>query len=329
MKVTQRILECNSIKEVVELVDSQAKTNLKEWKRRLLEEALEDLVEKYHGPKWLKIRERKPTPWACLRCGPRESNQVKRNGHYRRSLVILEGTIRIKVPQLECLNCGKEVALNALFLPKGKRYWIELDRKITELYLSGASYRQVKAILDRAMEWDCGLMSLWRRFQKMARKATSRGLGETLKVLYLDEAYTKVKGKPCWSLLALGEGKSGKRAYLGAALSPNKSESSWISLLESLEIPDLGKGLLVIHDGDQAIASALSFILPKAKSRLCAWHELHNVFLKAKEQFPKDWGKVRQAIEAAKIKQEAKDNITFGEDLACEGKCQDGKRRLA
>jgi len=66
---------------------------------------------------------------------------------------------------------------NPIFLPRGKRYWIELDRKITGLYLSGASYHQVKTILDRAMEWDCGLMSLWKRFQKVARIASLPGPG--------------------------------------------------------------------------------------------------------------------------------------------------------
>lgn len=306
MTLAQSILDCKTAKDVVELVDSQAKATLRGWKKKLLEEALEGLVAKHHGPKWLKIRERKPTPWVCLRCGPRESNQVKRNGHYQRYLVVTEGIIRLRVPQLECLDCGKEIALNALFLPRRKRFWIELDRKITELYLSGASYRQVKAMLERAIESDCGLMSLWQRFQKMAKNASSPGLGETLKVLYLDEAYTKVKGKPYWSLLALGEGKSGQRAYLGAALSQDKSESSWVSLLESLAIPDDGRGLLVIHDGDQAIASALSFILPKAKSRLCVWHEFHNVFLKTKELFPNDWEKVKQAIQVAKVALETK-----------------------
>lgn len=74
-------------------------------------------------------------------------------------------------------------------------------------------------------------------------------------MLYLDEAYTKVKGKPYWSLLALGKGKNGRRAYLGAALSQNKSEASWVGLLESLAIPDNARGLLVIHDGAPAIAS--------------------------------------------------------------------------
>lgn len=95
-----------------------------------------------------------------------------------------------------------------------------------------------------------------------------------------------------------------RKAYLGAVLSPDKSEASWISLLESLEIPDGGRGLLVIHDGDQAIASALNLILPKGKSRLCAWHELHNILLKTRELFPNDRERVKQAIQAAKVKLE-------------------------
>lgn len=144
-------------------------------------EALEFLVERYLGQKWLKVRKASPTPWVCLNCGPRASNQVKRNGHYRRQLIVLEGVIYIQVPQITCLKCGKQLALSTVFLPKRKRYWVELDSKVTELYLSGASYRQLKAMLDRQMEWDCGLMSLWHRFQKM---------------LYLDEAYVRIKGKP-------------------------------------------------------------------------------------------------------------------------------------
>ena len=68
-------------------------------------------------------------------------------------------------------------------------------------------------------------------------------------MLYLNDAYTKVRRKPFFGLLALDEGKSGKRAWPGDALSPNKSEAIGVSLLESLEIPEVGKGLLVIYDG--------------------------------------------------------------------------------
>lgn len=268
-KVAQQLLVCNNPKQVIDLVNSQAKAALREWKRRLIQEAVEGFIDRFHGQKWFKIREVIPTPLICLNCGPRASQQVKRNGHYHRQLIILEGVICIRMPQIKCLKCGRQLTIAPIFLPKRKRYWIELDRKITELYLSGASYRQVKAMLDRKMEWDCGLMSLWKRFQNVARIASSSGLRETLKALYLDEAYTKVRGKPYWNLLALGEDRNGKRAYLGAVLSQDKSEAAWISLLEALEIPDAGRGLLVIHDGDYAIASAIGFILPRAKTRLC------------------------------------------------------------
>jgi len=54
MTVTQRIIECNTHKQIVDLADSQAKATLREWKRKLIEEALEHLVTKYHGPKWLR-----------------------------------------------------------------------------------------------------------------------------------------------------------------------------------------------------------------------------------------------------------------------------------
>ena len=42
----------------------------------------------------------------------------------------------------------------------------------------------------------------------------------------------------------------------------------------------------------------------------CCRQELHNVFLKARELFPNDREKVRQAIQAAKIRQEAKEPRT-------------------
>lgn len=101
----------------------------------------------------------------------------------------------------------------------------------------------------------------------------------------------------------MGEGKSGIKAYLGAALSRDKSEAAWISLLESLEIPEAGKGLLVIHDGDPAIASALSFILPKAKRRICVWHKL-TTSSSRQEQFPNDLCRVKEIVNVAKTNME-------------------------
>lgn len=177
-----------------------------------------------------------------------------------------------------------------------------MDKEITELYLSGVSYRQVKAVVERRIESGAGLMSLWRRFQEKAKTASYPGLKEKLKVLYLDEAYTKINGAPYWSLLALGEGYSGSQAYLGAVQSAERGEAAWSELLDSLEIPEQGKGLLVLYDGDQAIIAALDMVLPKAKSQCCLWHQLHSVYMRARELHPDDHKKVKEMIKAAQVR---------------------------
>lgn len=300
MRLTEELVRCKTQGEMLKIVEPEARALLRDWKQKLLEEALEHLVERNYGPRWQRKRPQQATPWICLGCGPRDSSQVKRNGHYQRYLVVLEGTITLKVPQLRCRQCGKAVALGALFLPSRKRYWIDMDKEITELYLSGVSYRQVKAIVERRIESGAGLMSLWRRFQERAKTASYPGLKDKLKVLYLDEAYTKINGEPYWSLLALGEGYSGNRAYLGAVQSPDRSEAAWSELLDSLEIPEQGRGLLVLHDGDQAIIAALGMALPKAKSQCCLWHQLHNVYMQAKELHPDDYKKVKEIVKAAR-----------------------------
>lgn len=62
---------------------------------------------------------------------------------------------------------------------------------------------------------------------------------------------------------------------------------------------------MAIHDGDQAIASALSFILSKAKSRLCGCHELHNLSLKTRESFPDSRDKIKEVMKEAKLRIES------------------------
>ena len=91
--------------------------------------------------------------------------------------------------------------------------------------------------------------------------------------------------------MALGEGYSGRRAYLGAAQSPDRNEATWTELLDSLEIPKQDKRLTVLYDGDQAIMAALGMVLPRAKTRCCLWYQLQNVYLQAKELTTRQSGK--------------------------------------
>lgn len=51
-------------------------------------------------------------------------------------------------------GCGT----GSLFLPLRKRYWIDLDQEITKLYLSGASYRQLKYMVGKRIDGGAGLI---------------------------------------------------------------------------------------------------------------------------------------------------------------------------
>ncbi len=301
--VAERLMACKGVGEVVRVVGEAGRAQLREFKERLLEEALEQWVKAHLGSRWQR-RGRKPTPWVCWRCGPRDACQVKRNGHYRRSLVVQEGVVRLRVPQLCCLGCGGHLALASLLLPWRKRYWLDLDRAITEAYLSGASYRKVRAMVERRIQSGAGLMSLWRRFQEVAAKARSAPFAGPVQLLYLDEAYCRVRGKPYWVLLALGQSQQGQRGYLGALLSSDRSQEAWQQLLDTL--PGLsGKGLTVLHDGDSAIAAAVTLALPQAQQRRCLWHQLQNLFRDARERYPGQQERQRELIQAGKAYLEA------------------------
>jgi hypothetical protein len=55
MALAQKALDCKSEKEVIEMVESHARAILMEFKRQI-EEALEELVTRYRGARWVKIR---------------------------------------------------------------------------------------------------------------------------------------------------------------------------------------------------------------------------------------------------------------------------------
>lgn len=168
----------------------------------------------------------------------------------------------------------------------------------------------MKAMVERRINSQAGLMSLWRRFQEIARVASSPGLGQPLVTLYLDEAYLRVKGKPSWVLLALGENRQGRRHYLGALLSPERTQAAWQRLIEGLEIPSGGRGLSVVPDGDQALGQAVALVLPWAEQRLCLWHQLHNLVLGVRERYPGEPQRRREIVQQARAALEASQRPT-------------------
>jgi len=98
--LVHKLAEAKSEGERLKAVEEESRRLLLEFKREAIERALSLVVGRVLGPRWSRREGRKPSPWVCSHCGSRILSQVRRNGHYRRGLVVGEGLITIQVPQI-------------------------------------------------------------------------------------------------------------------------------------------------------------------------------------------------------------------------------------
>jgi len=81
--LAHKLVEAKSERERLRAVEEESRRLLLEFKREAIERALSLVVEGVLGPRWWRRESRKPSPWACNRCGSRSLSEVRRNGHYR------------------------------------------------------------------------------------------------------------------------------------------------------------------------------------------------------------------------------------------------------
>ena len=69
--------------------------------------------------------------WYCGHCGCRDANRFVRDGHYQRALATNWGVVKaLKVPMLECQECGHDVICHYAILEKFQRFWLDLDQDV-------------------------------------------------------------------------------------------------------------------------------------------------------------------------------------------------------
>lgn len=258
----------NNTVEIVKMIDEKAREAGKQIKKELIEELLEAEIEEHLPLRYAKKRRARPTPFVCPHCGLRKESQVRRNGHYKRQLRVSEGVIDgLRVPMLECSVCGRKIKFRFRILDEKTRYWKDIDTAV--------SYRKIKKILGRRMAKEIGVITGWRRLQKMGRNVREKRDELKGKTIALDEAYIRVGGRKMWGLIAKKlEGVPKIKIFIAE----NKDKENWLEFLK--EIPPPG---VVVTDGDKAIESAVKEIWPKAKRQVCVWHILRDVARKAKE----------------------------------------------
>jgi transposase-like protein len=123
-------------------------------KKEIIERLIEAEVEEILPQRYAKKREIKETPLICPNCGVRKTNQIRRDGHYRRKLRVAEGIIDdLNIPRIECKDCGCYLKLDFKILDPKRRYLEkDIDEATLRLYLSGASFQKIKTMLEEKLQ---------------------------------------------------------------------------------------------------------------------------------------------------------------------------------
>jgi len=285
--LAHKLVEAKSEGESLKAVEEESRRLLLEFKREAIERALSLVVERVLGARWQR-RGKRITPWNCRVCGSRWGSQVRRNGHYRRHLVVGEGSIEIRVPQVECKGCGRSIAVAGGVLRPRSRYWIELDQRVTELYMSGVSHRKVVEILARRIQSSLSPMTSWRALQRIGERVRKRKEAPQHKVrmVALDEVTHRVRGERRYTLAAQ-DAERGE--WLAMKVSQSRDEEAWVALLDELwdrEVsPDSGVRW-VVCDGDLAIEAGVEIAYPGVRIQRCIWHLLQNAHQVLEKRYP-------------------------------------------
>jgi len=265
------------------IVEEGARKAALKAKKEIIEMLIEAEIEEILPQRYAKKREGKQTTLICPNCGVRKANQIRRDGHYKRKLIVSEGIIEdLRVPRIECKDCGHYLKLTFKILDPKKRYWKDVEEEVLSLYLRGVSYRKIKMIVGRKMASRMGITTGWQRIQRIGRKLREKEEKNYKKadILALDEVALRVKGERRWGLLVR---TMEEPSQIQMFISPFKDKESWESALSRFPQPRA-----VVSDGDRAIESAVKEIWPGVRMQRCIWHILRGISLEMKGKIPSE-----------------------------------------
>ncbi|GAC1402835.1 MAG: hypothetical protein NVS4B12_22760 [Ktedonobacteraceae bacterium] len=265
--------------EIIEEIQHQAKKAALGAIKNVLEAGLEAEVEGQLGRKKGAVRhmssQGRLSAWRCGHCGCQNANQFLRDGYYRRNLETGCGHIQgLRVPMLECQQCGHDVICAFSILEKFQRLWIDLEQDALFCTGLGQSLRAITQRWSAQAESNVGLRALNERInqiepliQQMREQAifpiapvvqfdgmwvTIQREGEKIKQDSKKRNRKQRTGKKQVILVALAFWEDGRREVLDWQIAPSEEHTHWEVLLNRLFTRgvDPEKGLkMVVRDG--------------------------------------------------------------------------------
>lgn len=171
-------------------------------------------------------------------------------------------------------------------LPRYARRTREVDAALLGLYLSGTNTRRVKLALKPLLKGAPLSKSAVSRvvagLKDQYETWRSRDLsGETLKVVYLDAIWLRVRlAKKIEKLpvaVAIGVREDGTKMLLGLWAYASEGRAAWGGVLENLNARGLPVPALVVIDGGKGLRGAVTECWPKVAVQRCTVHKLRNL----------------------------------------------------
>jgi transposase-like protein len=293
-------------REYIEGLIAQIEESVRRVATRCIEEALEAEVTTLLEREWYerrRSRKRRRTRARCQRCGSRDPQDFRRDGHYPRYLDTAWGRIRINVPQVECI-CGGSVQIPFQTLQPRQRIWDDLQGEIRERYGWGMSLRWIKEWMDVRLGSSVGLRTLNRCVRQLARLVhpwQQQPVDAVPPVVRVDgiwvtlmEPTEAVKGDRLSRqrqvkrahkvpvLVAQGVWpSSGRQEIVAWVLGRAEDEDSWEALLTQMWqrgiCPERGLRLLV-GDGSVGLEAARRTVYWDVPYQRCVFHKLRNIW---------------------------------------------------
>jgi putative transposase len=309
-------LEAHERQAILEEVYQRAKAAASAAVKALIEALLEAEVTAKLGREKGAVRYISGQPrmidWVCGHCGCADAQQFTRDGHYRRSLQTGWGSIEgLRVPMLECQQCGHDVICHFTILEKYERFWLDLDQDVVLGSGLCESLRHLSERWSEAVGSSIGLRTLGERINQIApvlEQAHRTPITQVPAVIQFDGIWLRLqipkgvvktdrrgrrrqqhKGKRMVLLVALGlwTDGSGRREILDWELADGETQPDWQRLLDRLwergVRPEAGLQA-VIRDGKGELGAAVAQVYgTRVIEQRCVFHKLRNVADKARE----------------------------------------------
>ncbi len=256
-------LEAHERQAILEEVYQQAKATARIAVKALIETLLEAVVTAKLGREKGAVRHISALPrtsdWVCGQCGCCDAQHFTRDEHYRRSLQTGWGSIgELRVPMLECQQCGHDVICHFTILEKYERFWLDLDQDAVLGSGLGESLRHLRERWCEAVGSSIGLRTLNERINQITpvlEQAHQTRITQVPAVIQFDGIWVRLqvptgimktdrrcrrrqqhKGKRMVLLVALGlwADGSGRREILDGELAEGETQPDWQHLLDRL-----------------------------------------------------------------------------------------------